>query len=295
MNPTLPHLSNDDAGRLHELLGARPVHAHRLTERGYSNVHRLLVGLDDGRSAFVKRAADPQTAGWLRDEHRAYAELGGSFMPRLLGWVDAEHPLLVLEDLSSCHWPPPWSSQQVGAVLDALAELAACRPFPGLGKVTGTVHAQSGWAEVARDPAPFLALGLCSPGWLDRALLALLDASGDATCLDGDAVLHLDVRSDNLCFRDGRALLVDWNLAAVGDARYDIAFWLPSLHAEGGPPPESVASVPPEHVALVAGFFACRAGLPVIPAAPRVRDVQLSQLRTALPWCARVLGLPEPG
>ena len=35
-------------------------------------------------------------------------------------------------------------------------------------------------------------------------------------------------------------------------------------------------------------------GIPPIPQAPRVRDVRLSQLRAALPWAARALGLPPP-
>jgi hypothetical protein len=41
--------------------------------------------------------------------------------------------------------------------------------------------------------------------------------------------------------------------------------------------------------------FAARAGLPTIPAPPRVRDIQRLQLTTALPWAARTLGLPPQG
>jgi aminoglycoside phosphotransferase (APT) family kinase protein len=146
---------------------------------------------------------------------------------------------------------------------------------------------------VARDPASLLSLHLCSHRWLDEALPTLLQAA-DPRLLDGDALCHLDVRSDNLCFRDdGQAVLVDWNFAAVGNAEFDVAFWLPSLRAEGGPAPQEVAGgIDPGVVALVAGFFASRAGLPVIPAAPRVRHVQRVQLEVALPWAAAVLGLP---
>ena len=56
---------------------------------------------------FAKRAIDDATAQWLRLEHRTYSALRASFMPELLGWEDAELPLLVLEDLSTAHWPPP--------------------------------------------------------------------------------------------------------------------------------------------------------------------------------------------
>jgi aminoglycoside phosphotransferase (APT) family kinase protein len=113
---------------------------------------------------------------------------------------------------------------------------------------------------------------------------------------DGDAFLHFNVRSDNVCFRtDGSAVLVDWNLTAVGNAQTDLVFWLPSLEAEGGPAPEVVLpDAEPGLVSTCAGFFCARAARPAIPTAPRVRHVQLVQARTALPWAARVLGLPSP-
>jgi hypothetical protein len=246
----------------------------------------------DGRSAFVKQAADGVTAGWLRQEHLVYRGLVGELGPQLLGWDDDVLPMLVLEDLSGCGWPPPWDPGRVAAVRRALVELSRRPPVSGLPRAAET-GCSGGWTEVAADPAPLLSLGLCSPDWLDRALPSLLAAAAP-DLLDGDAVVHLDVRSDNVCFRRGRALLVDWNLAAVGNPEFDLAFWLPSLRAEGGPEPEQVAHVAPGIVALVAGFFAARAGLPVIPHAPRVRAVQRTQLAVALPWAARAIGLSRP-
>jgi aminoglycoside phosphotransferase (APT) family kinase protein len=116
--------------------------------------------------------------------------------------------------------------------------------------------------------------------------------------VDGTALQHLDVRSDNLCFReDGSVVLIDWNLACTAAPHVDLVTWLPSLEAEGGPAPEAVVGDGggfAGEAALVAGFFAARAGLPVIPHAPLVRQVQLAQLRSALPWAARANGLPPP-
>ena len=43
-----------------------------------------------------------------------------------------------------------------------------------------------------------------------------------------------------------------------------------------------------------AGFFAARAGLPAPDWAPSLRELQLGQLRIALPWAASELGLPAP-
>ena len=110
----------------------------------------------------------------------------------------------------------------------------------------------------------------------------------------GDEFVHMDVRSNNLCVRNGRALLVDWNAACRANGLLDVAAWLPSLHAEGGPPPEEVLPAASKLAALISGYFAARAGQPVIEKAPLVRRVQLQQLRSALPWTLRVLGLPPP-
>jgi len=67
-----------------------------------------------------------------------------------------------------------------------------------------------GWREIASDSRPFLSLGICSAAWLETALPVLRTAA-EAAPIDGDALLHLDVRSDNICLADRGAVLVDWN------------------------------------------------------------------------------------
>jgi hypothetical protein len=82
-------------------------------------------------------------------------------------------------------------------------------------------------------------------------------------------------------------------MACVGNARLDLAFWLPTLTSEGGPAPEAFLPDAPNEAALVSGFFAARAGRPEIRTAPRVRAGQLQLLRHALPWACRALGIPQ--
>jgi hypothetical protein len=287
-------MSRRSCERVQRLLGS-PVIGTRRVRGGYTPARRWVVALADGRRVFVKEAVDEAVVPRLRREHSVYEHLHGSWRPELLGFEDGERPLLILEDLSSCAWPPPWNAERIKAVRAALVEVAVHAPPPGLAPVSTLGFTDDGgWPEVARDPEPFLNLGLCSRSWLADAFPALLDAA-DPRLLEGDALCHLDVRSDNLCFReDGQAILIDWDCAGIGNPEFDLAFWLPSLHLEGGPPPQAVAECTPGIVAIVAGFFASQAGLPNIPFAPRVRDIQLKQLKVALPWVAHVLRLPPP-
>jgi hypothetical protein len=283
------------SNRIERLVG-KPVAAVQSIQRGYTPALRLRVTLADGSSMFVKAATTPLTAGWLRKENFVYSFLTGSFMPRLLGWQDDERfPLLILEDLSMAHWPPPWSPTQIQSVLEALSRVAGS-PLENhiranLPRIEEDSDIPAGWQPVAQDPAPFLSLGLASERWLAAALPRLLRVDG-RVLFHGDALLHVDVRSDNLCFLGERVVLVDWNWARLGNPILDTAFWLPSLESEGGPPPEAILPGAGEFAGVISGFFAAKAGLPSIPDAPFVRRVQLEQLRSALPWAVRALDLP---
>jgi aminoglycoside phosphotransferase (APT) family kinase protein len=261
---------------------------------GYGRVSaHWRVLLADGRTVFVKHALTNDARAWLRTERLVYESVEGAFIPAFLGFHDDGTTLLVLEDLSAADWPPPWSASRVDAVLAALGELHATRAPDGIEPLTAKREAVTGWDRVATDPDPWLGTAVCSRAWLDDALPVLQRAAAEAK-LDGDELIHFDVRSDNLCFVGERAVLVDWNLASKGNGDFDVAFWLPSLRLEGGPEPWEVLADAGPLAAAVAGFFASRAGLPPPAGAPTVRKFQRAQATIALPWAARELGLPRP-
>ena len=280
------------ASEIASALGAAPTRRQEIVGGGYgSNTNRWRVELTDGRTLFVKLALDDLAAGWLRDEYRVYSRVQASFMPQLVGWHDESGcTFLALEDLADAHWPPPWRSGQVDAVRATLDTVHATAPPAGLPTLESLRERLNGWELVADDPEPLLSTGLCSEAWLEAALPELRRAA--ATCqLAGDAFLHLDVRSDNLCFRHGRVVMIDWNSACVGNPDLDLVAWLPSLRLEGGPEPWELCSDSGGLAALVCGYFASRAGLPAPATAPRVRQLQRRQAEVALPWAARELGL----
>ena len=286
--------------RLARLLGADVVATEFVQGRGYTHTGRHRAVLGDGRSVFVKSAVDELSAGWLRLERIVYENVDALFLPRFLAYdEDGGLPVLVLEDLSDAYWPPPWRDGDVEAMRAALEDVAATSAPAGLTPIHAWASDWAGrWAAVATDPEPFLSTRVASREWLDAHLSAIQEAAAKAPVADGTSLLHLDVRSDNAALTDRGALLVDWNWASRGNPLVDLVAWAPSLCLETGMRPEQVVEADGvgEIAALIAGVWARGVGLPPPPTAqPRVRELQLAQLRVMLPWACRSLGIPEPG
>jgi thiamine kinase-like enzyme len=275
--------------RIENLVGTK-VESYRRVEGGYTPALRLLCETA-GATLFAKVGTTPGTSRSLGREIHVYNSLSGDFMPRLLASEDHEsEPILIIEDLSTQHWPPPWDARQIELTL---AQIKALHDTPASLETFAQVHGtdDANWRAVAADPEPFLSLGLADARWLEAALPTLIKYE-EYCPTEGDSLTHCDLRSDNICIKAGRAVFVDWNAVCLSNPRLDLGFWLPSLAYEGGPQPEKILPDAPEVAAWVSGFFAARAGLPEISYAPRVRTVQRRQLETALPWAARALDLP---
>jgi hypothetical protein len=286
----------DDAERIELATGARPSALEPVVGHGAPSHRRWRVSFDDRPPAFAKVAAFDYVADWLRLEHANYQALAGNrYLPEVIGWHDdGDSPVLVIEDLSDAIWPPPWSRADVDAVLAALDEIQGTPAPDSIDDDFGVLFdIHEGWDPLRNDPTRALTLGVFDQAWFDR-FADQLAAAAAAAELSGVALLHGDVRSDNLCLRDGRAVLIDWNWACVGAPELDLAAWLPSLHHEGGPAPWTLLSDAAPLAALLAGFFLEHAAREPIPQAPHVRQLQFDQGVVALGWACRELGIPPP-
>ncbi len=292
-----PGPDRETLARVTALVG-RPVLGFRVPAGGHTVARRWVLQLEGGGTVFVKRAVEDHTDRWLAREARVYqAAEGCPALPRMLGWDPRPGAsLLVLEDLGNGRSPPPWTRDRLEALEVGLAALAAVDP----GRLSGlpTPSTPPGWEIVAADIRPFLALGMASESWL-RANIQTLYRAEKRLDLGGGALVHRDLRSDNLVFLAGRCRIFDWEHGSRGDPRFDRVLMAPALALEGGPTPDEwVAGLPrqglPEMVAYLAGFLAARAGLPEPGLAPGSRAIQKAQLGVALPWACRVLGIPEP-
>jgi hypothetical protein len=189
----VPHdvlLQSALASRIERLLGAK-IEAWRHVEGGYTPALRLLCQTA-ADSFFVKVGSTPLTSQSLRREIHHYELVYGDFIPHLVGWEEDEAaPILIIEDLSSCVWPPPWDERKIDLVKSQIDVLHSARtdlePFalahPDIG---------SSWRTVAADPVPFLSLGIADGGWLDAALPLLISAE-DRCPTEGDSPTHCDL------------------------------------------------------------------------------------------------------
>jgi len=270
---------------------------------GLTAAQRFVVRFADGRSAFVKAAVDADTERWLRTDLLIMSTVDDDLVPRVIAWIEqGERSVLVLEDLSDAHWPAdhfrqedgrsvpvlwkPGQLQLVFRALDRLATVAAPSWLPTL-----DADRSDEWAAIAAAPAPFLALGLCSRTWFERAIDRLIAAERGID-LTGDTLVHNDVRSDNVCVRGERVILVDWSQACRRSPRYDLANFLLGCALEGGPDPFDVMPDGGGLAAWMAGR-AARHALCETERTPAwlVRVVKRMSI-IDLQWATRSLGLP---
>jgi len=118
----------------------------------------------------------------------------------------------------------------------------------------------------------------------------------------GDALLHLDLRADNLLVTpQGRVLVVDWPHARVGASWLDPVFFAPSVAMQRGLDTEEMLARHPAGrradpaavtaaLAAVAGFFSVEALRPAPPGLPTLRPFQAAQGEAVRAWLTRRTG-----
>lgn len=284
----------DAVSRSSALLARRPV-SWTTPIFGLSAAARFVVVFDDGSTAFVKAATDPQTDQWLRTEHTALATVGGQLGPSVLAFEShAGRSLLITDDLSHGYWPAhdhlvEWRAGDIEALLDTLKKLASSPAPAELEPIVDWPPPR--WAGVFKSGA-LQANGLCSPQWIE-AVAATIGRIDREVAFEPTAFVHGDVRSDNCVIVNGEALLVDWSTAGLGNPGHDLAQLLPTLHLEGGVEPWSAADLPADLIVRLSGSVAHRVVDP--QGSPEwLRQVFLRLTAIDLAWVAAVLNLDPP-
>jgi Phosphotransferase enzyme family len=251
---------------------------------GYTRASKWRATLADGSTAFVKAADDELGLRMAEVELLVYRGVSGSFLPRVLdAWAEDGRALLVLEDLSSAHWPPPYP-EETAPLFFALDELAVATPPADLRRLPDRNLTR--WEDMRN-------LDVCSPRWLDAAIGPLEEAERSFSAT-GDELVHYDVWSANLCFAQRGVVFVDWAAARVGNRWVDVGYALLSVRAEGGTSP--ALEIPNEAglAAYIAGSVVREVTAPLpnwAQPGSTLREDQRGDLVHALRWVGEALGL----
>ena len=282
---------------LEQRLGAPVVEA--VTQpQGFSPGLAARLRLEDGRRVFLKAVsekANPDTPDIHRREAFILAALPAPapIAPLLwrydeMGWV-----ALCLEDVDGRHPGEPWTDTDLDQVI-ATVERMSRDLTPSPIQVDDTVpsffeRTVNGWGIALERGETRL------DGWAHGNLARLAELESRAPdMVDGDALVHCDIRADNLLLAGDRVYVLDWPWARIGAAWVDLVAMSPSVAMQGGPACEDLLrrldlrAVSREAIDAVicslAGYFVVRA-LELPPQGiPTVRAFQAAQGRVATAW-----------
>ena len=274
-----------------------PVHSVRPAGGGFTNGFAAVVESSEA-ALFVKAA--PSSDQFTHPAYVREAEVL-NFLPNSLP-IPQLHRTLTLHDTTPDQWQvlcfeavdgympgDPWTAADLGAIHASLLTVQnALISLPG--ELTGGPMS----AGISDDPlvstvfSRLASEGDALPGFLPHGTSArlgelqqLCDRSTEA--LRGDAVLHNDLRADNVLLRrsDGQAFICDWNFLAQGPAWAD---WIGILiYARNGgidpspwlaQSPLSAAANPDDvdsWLAILAAYMTHNGMQPDIATSPRLR------------------------
>lgn len=274
---------------------------------GFSPGVAARVRCADGSRWFVKAASaevNPDAPRFHRREARVLAGLerliaaGRIPVPRLRGTAETGPWFaLVIDDVDGRPPTLPWRDTELATVLNALDQVTAVPAPRALPPVSRLLEDQfTGWRTLAAAPEDDR---LDSWSRTRLAELAELEAAWTDQ-VAGNALLHTDIRADNLLLSDGGAVVVDWPGGCRGAAFVNLVLFAPSVAMQGGPDPagllarsragreatrEQLAAV----VCALAGYLTYRSLQPPPPGLPTLRRFQAAQAEAARRWLATLL------
>lgn len=282
------------------MVGADVTHA-QTAHGGFSPGFASALTLSDGRRVFVKAMSDMLTPGGAdlyRREHRVISALPATVpTPRLLDVRDDGDWIVLLYELAEGRHPVPARPTELRAMLDTYRSLAALldpsplelEPFESSWGLRFDE-----WAGI--DPVGAQAVGNAFP-WAGSNLETIQRVAADwRKAVQGNALVHGDLRADNMILTRRGVLVLDWPESCIGAPWLDLVLALPSMAMfEHGPAPEPIVrthpltrSVEPAHldavIAGLAGFFAVNSVQPPPPGLPTLRQFQRDQAIVTLDW-----------
>ncbi|MFD9336254.1 phosphotransferase family protein [Streptomyces sp. NPDC060028] len=291
--------------RLVEARLGSPVESAVTQPGGFSPGVAARVRLADGRRVFLK-AVGPEPNPDTPDLHRAEARItaalpAGAPVPPLLMALDAQGwVVLAFEDVDGRMPTQPWQPDELLRVLAAASDLSvSLNPSPIEAPTVGDRFSKKfqGWRRLSAAAEE----GIDGLTWLDpwarRNLGRLAEREdGWVAAAAGDALIHGDLRADNILLTEDKVMVVDWPWAALGVPWFDVVAMGPSVIMQSGGPdtmgllddhldaqgahPEDVTTV----LIAIAGYFIHQSVQAAPPGLSTLREFQGAQGEAALLW-----------
>ena len=275
---------------------------------GFSPGFASVLELGNGHEVFVKAVSTEQnlhSPDLARREIAVAAALPDDVpAPRLL-WSDDDGTWVVLgfEAVHGRSPALPWRPDDLVRALAAADRLASTTPRAPhtLQPVTSTLAEDfRGWERMATEPLELLEQAAALAGEPGAWALAHLEElvsleRGWARAAAGDALVHGDLRADNVLLDATTCWLVDWPHAALGAPWLDLALMLPSVAMQGGGDPAAIFrsqrvsdGVGDDDLraalAALSGYFAHGALQPAPRGIPNLRRFQAAQALQTIGW-----------
>lgn len=265
---------------------------------GFSPGFAGVVTLTDGRRLFLK-AGDAATNAETGVLYRREADVAGVLPPETAptlhwwfkagGWV-----VLAFDVVAGVHPGAPWTETELDAVLAAQRRLSETPPPVGLRRLDAFFDDLcTGWRRLTDERHDDL------PPAADRWLISgpMLERRAAIALAQGESVVHLDLRSDNILLTPSGVRFIDWPHAGVGCPWADLVFFASTVTLEGGPAPGEVVvrtdvadrARSEDFLAGVvawAGRVLWRSRQSSPPGIPHLRSFQAAQAEVALAWAA---------
>lgn len=319
--PTWQQVPRAVRQRVVEALAAPVKRAMRIWG-GYTPTPTFRLALADGRRAFFKGTFCESNEISTRalqieiDVYQQVRDVASAWMPQFYATFEHEDwRVLLLEDLGPKS-VPPWTRGRAKAITQAIARFHQAtlgKPLPDWLPRPEERLAREDWARTVQETEGMQKLAAlakdqsaAAAAWWQAASPVLDHVLAQSALREAPyALLHGDLRSDNLRFHRGRLSLFDWPAISVGRPEWEIVPYAQSVAVEGGPPPDQILTWYHERLALDAAaveeaiawwvvFFAARAWQEEIPGLPRVRRFQRQQLAQMVGWASRQWDLPQP-
>ncbi len=294
-----------------EYLGAKVINTETQLG-GFSPGVATRLHTVDNRWVFLKAIGtelNPTSVNFHRQEIKVNAVLpDNSLAPKLL-WSyddadDTEWVVLLFDNIDGSNPKTPWSDNDLQRVMKAMSQLSEQLTSPTISypipsakdHFASRIH---GWQRIKTGKSINIEQ---LDDWSKHHLDALCELEKEAPkAVEGQTLLHFDIRADNIVMTDDAVWFVDWPHASIGAAWVDVVLFAPSVVMQGGLQPQDLIQLHPAFddadpdavtaaIVSMAGMFSYQSLLPAPPGLPTLREFQRALGETSRAWVAQRTG-----